>query len=1028
MTEPARRYRIGARFFRSVLTLLALQLAAHAPEALATWTPDGVPLAPPRSDQTTPKVVPDDAGGVIVVWQDSRACTGSGDIYAQRLDASGAPLWSADGVVVCSAPGEQSFPQVVRDLSGGAVIFWEDLRTGSEHDIYAQRIDSSGHLLWSSGGVAMCTDPNEQQFGYTNNSVVSDGAGGGLVAWLDYRLGSPPQVFAQHVLATGAIAFADPNGKKVSTALAGEDNPTICSNGAGGAIIAWDDNRAASIYAQNIDPVGALKWNPAGIPVCTSAILRTYPQAVQDGLGGAIIAWVDLTDPVNSDVYAQHLNSAGALLWTLDGIPVSTAPGLQGSQLRATTDGAGGAVIAWSDRRSPGDDVYGQRLSGAGTAIWPTVNGTLICSAPGVQLLWGLAPDGTGGVIAVWEDQPSTAASNLYVQRVLGSGAIAWAPSTGVLLSGAPYGQTTPQIISDGASGAIVAWEDDRSGPVGSSVGADIYAGRVNNAGNPLWAPNGTLVAAPGHPEEYPDIVAAGAGGAIVAWEDFRDCDLDIYAQDVDASGGISWAVDGVPICTAPGTQQTPKMCSDGVGGAIVVWSDERFGQFDIFAQRINSAGAPLWTANGVPICGDLSPQITPVITACATGGALIAWEDQRGGAHNIYLQRITATGAIQAGWPVDGLSVTSATNSTTQTSPQVISDGACGAIVTWQDSRAGNYDIYAQRVDEFGARRWLPDGTPLCSAINDQTDPRLVTDRFGGAIVTWQDSRAGNIDIAARRIDSSGTPLWSVDGVPICSEVHTQFQPRITPDGASGAIITWRDSRGGGNDVYAQRVNATGFPQWTADGIVICDAPQAQQDPEITSDGAGGAVIAWRDGRSGNDDIYAQRIDASGGAFCVPCGVALTSAAGTQFQDVIASDGTGGAIVAWSDFRSTRATDEEIYAMRMAPGCGTFATGVLVDAAPATNGLSQNRPNPFNPSTTISYNLSARGHVVIRLFDVSGRCVRILVDDVLGSGPHQVRWDGLVDSGGHAVSGTYFYRVQYPDGTVSSKKMLLLR
>lgn len=1029
MIWPARRFRIGLPW--GVPALVGLLLTTCAPRAFATWTPDGVPLAPARSAQMTPRTVPDGAGGVIVVWQDSRACSGT-DIYAQRLDSFGSPLWTVDGVAVCSAPDTQAFPQVASDMAGGAIVFFQDRRSGNL-DIYAQRIDPSGHLLWGPSGVAMCTAPGDQQFDTVyDNLAVSDGAGGALVVWVDYRPGPGPPLYTQHVLASGTVAFGDPNGEQLSTVIALEESPSICGNGSGGAIVTWVDWRSGTqdIYAQSIDPAGVLKWASGGVPVCTAPNAQNQPQIVQDGSGGAIIAWGDGRDLTNSNMYAQHLNSVGAPLWSpLDGHLICAAAGVQtGTQI--VTDGVGGAIIAWDDQRSSFlYDVYAERVSGGGATLWPTLDGTPICTVARSQIIRGLAPDGTGGAIFVWTDDRSIALGNdLYMQRVLGSGALAWSPSTGLLVASAPLNQDFPDIISDGASGAIVAWQDPRSGPGPSSIGADIYAARVNSVGNPLWVPNGTIVAAPGHPEQYPDIVADGSGGAVVAWEDFRRCDLDIYAQGVDASGRISWDIDGVPLCVAAGTQQTPKMCSDGLGGAIVVWSDARAGNFDIYAQRVNHSGVPQWTTNGVPVCTDGSPQITPVITACATGGALIAWEDQRGGAHDIYVERITDTGAIETGWPVNGLAATSATNSTTEFNPQIISDGACGAIVAWQDQRSGNYDVYLQRVDEFGVRRWLPPGVALCAAINAQTNPRLVTDRFGGAIVTWEDSRSGNVDIAARRIDSTGTPLWSVDGVPVCTETHDQLQPRITDDGASGAIITWRDSRGGGSDVYAQRVNASGFPQWTADGIVICDALLAQQDPEITSDRAGGAVIAWRDGRSGNDDIYAQRIDGSGGAFCAPCGVALTSAPGTQFQDVIASDGAGGAIVGWSDFRGTRAGDEDIYAMRLAPGCGTYATGVGLGAAALNNHLSQNRPNPFNPSTTISYNLSIKGRTVIRIYDVSGKYIKTLVDEIQGVGPHQVPWNGDDDSGRHAVSGAYFYKVQYPDGTSSAKKMLLLR
>ena len=91
-------------------------------------------------------------------------------------------------------------------------------------------------------------------------------------------------------------------------------------------------------------------------------------------------------------------------------------------------------------------------------------------------------------------------------------------------------------------------------------------------------------------------------------------------------------------------------------------------------------------------------------------------------------------------------------------------------------------------------------------------------------------------------------------------------------------------------------------------------------------------------------------------------------------------------------------------------------------------NALSQNRPNPFNPETIISYSLAARGKVTIRIYDVAGRRLRTLVDAVKDPGVYQARWTGELDSGGKASSSIYFYKITYPDGTSSARKMAILR
>ena len=92
----------------------------------------------------------------------------------------------------------------------------------------------------------------------------------------------------------------------------------------------------------------------------------------------------------------------------------------------------------------------------------------------------------------------------------------------------------------------------------------------------------------------------------------------------------------------------------------------------------------------------------------------------------------------------------------------------------------------------------------------------------------------------------------WQLDGVALCTVASDQVYPTIVSDGAGGAIVTWVDYRNGTADIYAQRVNAAGAPQWTADGVALCTAASDQSSPTIVSDGAGGAIVTWEDSRSG--------------------------------------------------------------------------------------------------------------------------------------------------------------------------------
>jgi YD repeat-containing protein len=100
----------------------------------------------------------------------------------------------------------------------------------------------------------------------------------------------------------------------------------------------------------------------------------------------------------------------------------------------------------------------------------------------------------------------------------------------------------------------------------------------------------------------------------------------------------------------------------------------------------------------------------------------------------------------------------------------------------------------------------------------------------------------------------------------------------------------------------------------------------------------------------------------------------------------------------------------------------GTQGTGSFDD-----NTLAQNRPNPFNPSTIIRYDLAERGLVRLRVYDVTGALVKVLEERERGPGGYEVPWNGDNENGERVASGVYLYRLTTP-GFSQTRKMLLLK
>lgn len=246
-----------------------------------------------------------------------------------------------------------------------------------------------------------------------------------------------------------------------------------------------------------------------------------------------------------------------------------------------------------------------------------------------------------------------------------------------------------------------------------------------------------TPVCTAGNEQKMPQLVSDGAGGAVIVWEDSRSSsDYDIYGQCLDASGKAKWTVDGIELCTAIGAQRYPRVAADSAGGFIITWYDRRNGKnYDVYAQRINSAGRIQWTSDGLAICTADGDQYDPMPISDGRGGAIITWQDRRNGNnYDIYAQQIDSSGRLK--WESNGISICSIKGE--QETPQLASDGKGGAIITWQDRRNGdNYDIYAQRIDANGTIQWTTGGMQVCAAAYDQRRPQLLSDNKGAVIIT---------------------------------------------------------------------------------------------------------------------------------------------------------------------------------------------------------------------------------------------------------------------------------------------------
>ncbi len=455
--------------------------------------------------------------------------------------------WQEYGVPICIEAENQTNPQIVSDNVGGAFIIWEDYRNGIK-EIYAQRINADGDIAWINNGQSISTLSGSHE----EYMAVTDGLGGVLIIWL-IQINNEADIFVQRIDVDGNLAWNN-EGVVVHRARGCSISypcysPQIIADGTGGAFIVWADyfEDEGNIYIDRVLYDGTLIWENE-ITVCDHDGMQFWPKIVSDSSGGAIVLWLDWRGDDQSGIYLQKLNENGLVQWAENGVAICTL-GCSGSNPQIVSDGNHGVLVAWDDSRSGGDEIYSQRLNMNGNILW-VEEGIPICTALGQR----------GNV----------------------------------------------QLSTDDVGGAIITWEDRRSCDVGGNCMPDIYAQRIDSIGNVIWQHDGVPICAAIHYQQRQHLVSNSLGEAIITWMDCRHedpegpgCIWSVYAQGINSSGITQWEENGIPVCTSLGSHYNPRICTDGLDGAIITWQDFRSGDAstNIYALRINVSGEPVATA-----------------------------------------------------------------------------------------------------------------------------------------------------------------------------------------------------------------------------------------------------------------------------------------------------------------------------------------------------------------------------------------------------------------------------------------------
>ena len=563
--------------------------------------------------------------------------------------------------------------------------------------------------------------------------------------------------------------------------------------------------------------------------------------------------------------------------------------------------------------------------------------------------------------VIVWEDYRNGSA-DIYAQKIENNHGIAvWPAIDGVLICDADGDQTNPRAAYDSLGGVIITWEDARN--MSGGVGMEIYAQRISYASgiiDPNWGtnfPDGVpICTGTGRDAIRPRIVGAGEG-AYIAWVDYRNSNgsqnTDIYLQYILSSTATwptgNWTTNGlkVPVDPANDNQRNHEIVIDNFWrnyganldcmGVVVTYEDDRniytpidpggaigipYRYWNVYANAFDRSGARTWPNNSdLQIDPTIHDQLTPQIvsTRLNHSGYVVTWEDKRATADaNMYSMLIDRTGA-QVWNP--SLQVNNVYGNQTKPRTVLIEDTMnvpyVYVVVGWEDNIGAN-DVWANRIDVLSYSVYSAGGTQICTQNWDQFLGNVDVYRISNvdhAVVVWEDYRRyPKSDIFYQDIDVLN---WQInkanDGAPATEAKLNKSNPE-----AGGMVMAWTDDRRDAIDfdptadknIYSEKIGETCdeptelhwkdvFARWS----LTTDITNYRWAIDDTSKWA---FVAWDEPRTINADgdtvhaVFVQKIDRNGVPRWTNNGVRVDNANNTACKPDICYDGQGGAYVVW--------------------------------------------------------------------------------------------------------------------------------
>ncbi len=969
------------------------------------WQENGIPIRQGVHIEWQRTLCPGEPGNMIFVWSDTRY--GSRNIFAQKVDSTGSLLWGTGGAAVTNLPGRQEDPVAITDGDGGAFIAWVDYRFDEEGDIFIQHINNQGNIMMDNNGEALARIDGK----HLTINMCTDSLGGVFVTWQDKRNFLDDDIYGTHVSSSYEI-IAPSSGVSIIQMNGNQGAKSLEYAGNNEATIIWSDTRSGSgndIYCQKINMNMEKIFAEEGLEVSATSDLETTPRTTYMKNDTSFIIWQAGTE--NTEIYFNLLTSDGlvftepAQLCNYNSSKAS--PRVKRNQL-------GQVFVQWTDYRNnptEGNHFY-QRISTGGNISW---------DENGIQLDFegddrhARFSAGENGELFIYWERGTFPNVDIMYQAIQSEGSLLL--DSAQFVSNASGYQSMPNTITDNSNGSFVIFADESNGSIDLRV-QRMNLDLISFESNGLIAMNGL-----DGDIEYP-IANYMDENVVMNWIDARN-GKKVYGLNIEEGGVNASLINGQELTqfnsyTFQLENEPISLLTDDY--LFTAAFDAQSGAKLIRINKFNLEFESQWPNEGYVVYQSTADQRKVKLFETHDGIGVV-WSEIRDEVDfDLFYQKFNLQGQLQ----FDSSGVTLLDGVWTDNYVEgIYSTPDSNFILVWVDDVWGAGSLKFQKYNLNGeiATGWPNEGYTLSSIGDPEKLKGQVINSDNGILVAWEESYNFNKNIKANIIHWDGTLEWT-NGLLLTSAENDQINLELAIDESSQtSLVIWEDFQNGNDlNIVGQFLDLSNNTLLN-ENIIICNNELYQQSPALKTVSDGHYLVVWEDERgfsnndpvlSGGLDIYAQVIHYDNGVVYSENGVLLCQEYHDQKKPQISlmKDNQDNLqnlwFVYWVDMRSSGKADlANLYgqSIRLSEPMSIENSNLH----PTSFMVSEAFPNPFNNSIRINIDVNNIEPINFLVFNVVGEMVYSEKIMPLRNGVHSFAWMAKSNYGQELPSGIYF-------------------